>query len=51
MNNVWDGVSLAVIIALTVLFFSYVAPMMGGKNTGTDCYIEWDGRSNPTVCD
>lgn len=44
-------------LTLLVLFFlmtGVVSSMRGDRRpsgAGGDCYIEWDGRSNPTVCD
>lgn len=28
-----------------------VALGTSGSGGGSDCYVDWDGRSNPTVCD
>jgi hypothetical protein len=40
------------IVALWMLA-SFMADTFGNPNPrrGTDCRIEYDGRSNPTVCD
>lgn len=37
-----------------VAFLLYITSLMFapvGNGSGSDCYIEWDGRSNPVVCD
>lgn len=48
-----DRISVVVMVAVlaAVLYFGpkYLGHH-GGSRSG-DCYTEWDGRSNPTVCD
>ena len=34
--------------ALTIALFVFGKVYMPGQ--GDDCYTDWDGRSNPTVC-
>lgn len=37
------------VFAVSVLVF-FAAPKASTIETGRDCYIDWDARSNPTVC-
>ena len=55
-NSVKDGENsfalkcVAVFIVATVVWAT--APKTGTNDrTSGDCYTDWDGRSNPTVCD
>lgn len=37
------------VLAVAVMVFA-AAPKASTIETGRDCYIDWDARSNPTVC-
>lgn len=44
----------ALVFACNVLFLIFIAPNLDTRRSpfsGDDCYVEWDGRSNPVVCD
>lgn len=41
--------TLVAVVSVAVFFILPKPPRSG--DTGGDCYIDWDGRSNPTVCD
>lgn len=47
-----DSPKYALIALLAVILFAagtFTTPKRIGG--GSDCYIDWDGRSNPEVCD
>lgn len=44
------AVKAAGVFAVAVGVF-VLAPKAPTIETGRDCYIDWDGRSNSTVCD
>lgn len=41
---------LAGLVVCVGLYFA-VGHQPASHKSGTDCYIDWDGRSNSTVCD
>jgi hypothetical protein len=47
----WMGVILAIggVITPFILYFGGFGDR--SKRTGSDCYVEWDGRSNQEYCD
>lgn len=43
-----------IVFLLNLLFLIFIAPNLDTRRSpfsGNDCYVEWDGRSNPVVCD
>ena len=45
----WIAATVACILAGIIVNQSL--PTTGTFHANADCYIDWDGRSNPTVCD
>lgn len=40
-----------IIAAVVASQVALIAAAPERKGTGTDCYVDWDGRSNSYVCD
>ena len=48
------GLAFLMLIAGPITFFFQGLPGVGKRLSAlsdTDCYVDWDGRTNPTVCD
>jgi hypothetical protein len=45
----WIGCALACLVAGAVVY--QALPGSGAFRTNADCFVDWDGRSNRTVCD
>lgn len=42
---------LVVLALIYLLFFLIVGNVKATRDSGPDCHTEWDGRSNPFVCE